>query len=132
MYVKRIFYDDMRNQYDFEKEIELPGWDDVEGLINKMDGKVITQITMDNGNEDHYFCIGGGNGGLYNVFISENDNEMVWNLVNPDNDSKTYRLVTGGQEGEFEGRLCVTIKTVKKVAKYYYEKGEKCNGYMWE
>lgn len=132
MYVKRVFYDDIRNAYDFEKEIEFPSWEDVERLIHKMDGKVLTQITMDNGNEDNYFCIGGGNEGLYNVFISENDNEIVWSLVNSDNDLKTYKLVTGGQEGEFEGKLCVTIETVKKVAKYYYEKGKKHNDYMWE
>lgn len=132
MYVKRVFYDDLKNVNDFEKEMKLPSWEDVEGLINKMDGKVLTQITMDNGNEDNYFCIGGGNEGLYNVFISENDNEIVWSLVNSDNDLKTYKLVTGGQEGEFEGRLCVTIETVKKVAKYYYEKGKKCDDDMWE
>lgn len=132
MYVKRVFYDDLKNVNDFEKKIELPSWEEVEGLIDKMDGKVLTQITMDNGNKDSYFCIGGGNKGLYNVFISENDNEIVWSLVNSHNDLKIYRLVTGGQEGEFEGRLCVTIETVKKAAKYYYENGKKCDGYMWE
>lgn len=132
MYVKRVFYDDLKNVNDFEKEMKLPSWEEVEGLINKMDGKVITQITMDNGNEDNYFCIGGGNGGFYNVFISENDNEIVWSLVNFDNNLEICKLVTGGQEGEFEGRLCVTIETVKKVAKYYYENGKKCDDYEWE
>ena len=132
MYVKRVFYDDLKNVNDFEKEIELPSWKDVDGLIDKMDGKVITQITMDNGNEDNYFCIGGGNNGLYNVFISENDNEIVWSLINSNNNLEICKLVTGGQEGEFEGRLCVTIETAKKVAKYYYENGKKCDSYVWE
>ncbi|MBO5032490.1 MAG: hypothetical protein J6D08_11505 [Lachnospiraceae bacterium] len=72
MYVKRVYYDNLENLNDFGTEIELPGWEDIEGLINKMDGKVVTQMIMDNGNEDGYFCIGGGNEGLYNVFISEN------------------------------------------------------------
>lgn len=132
MYVKRVFFDDLINVNDFEKEIKLPSWEDVERLINKMDGKAITQIIMDNGNEDNYFCIGGGNKGLYNVFISENDNEIVWTLVNCNNDPNTYKLVTGGQEGEFEGKLCVNIETVKKVAEYYYENGKKCEDYVWE
>lgn len=132
MYVKRIFYDNLKYVNDFEKEIELPSWEEVEELINMMDGDTVTQITMDDGNEDNYFCIGGGNEGLYNVFISENDNEIMWSLINPDNDLEIYKLVTGGQEGEFEGRLCVTIEVVKKVAKYYYENGKKCDDFEWE
>ena len=132
MYVKRIFYDDLEHKNDFEKEIKLPSWKKVEELIDKLDGKVITQITMDNGNEDNYFCIGGGNKGLYNVFISENDNEILWNLINSHNDHNIHKLVVGGQEGEFEGRLCVTIETVKHVARHYYETGERCYDFSWE
>lgn len=132
MYVKRVFYDDLNYADDFEKEMELPSWEEIEGLIDKMDGRIVTQITMDNGNEDNYFCVGGGNEGLYNIFISENDNEIVWSLVKDDNDLNVYNLVTGGQEGEFEGRLCVTIEIVKEVAKFYYETGKKCNDYIWE
>lgn len=58
-------------------------------------------------------------------------NEIVWSLVT-DNNLKVCRLVTGGQEGEFEGRLCVPIEMVKKAAEYYYENGKKCNDYTWE
>ena len=87
---------------------------------------------MDSGVEDNYFCIGGGNEGLYNVFVSENENERIWNLINPAGSGNAYKIVTGGQEGEFEGRLCVTIEMVKHTAKYYYETRKICNNFQWE
>ena len=132
MYVKRVFFDDLQEADNFEKQINSPCWKDVENLIDKMDGKNITQITMDNGEEDNYFCLGGGNEGLFNIFISENDNEIVSTLINPTDDKNIYKLVTGGQEADFEGRLCVNTQIAKNAAKYYYENGIKCDDYLWE
>lgn len=40
--------------------------------------------------------------------------------------------MTGGQKGDFEDKICVPIKAVKKVAKKYYELGQKDNSFMWE
>ena len=124
MYVKRVFYDDFKDLSNVEKSIEFPTWEDVEKVINLLDGEYVTQIIMDNGNEADYLCIGGGNDGLCNVFISKNDNEIIYTLMNPDaNDSLVHKLVTGGQEGDFEDKLCVSVEMAKCVAKMYYESG---------
>jgi hypothetical protein len=88
---------------------------------------------MDNGNEDDYLCIGGGNSGLCNVFISKNDNEIIYTLMNTDaNASLVHKLVTGGQEGEFEDKLCVSIEMAKFVAKKYCELGQMDDSFIWE
>ena len=104
-----------------------------EKVINLLDGEYVTQIIMDNGNEDDYLCIGGGNDGLCNVFISKNDNEIIYTLINSDaNDSLVHKLVTGGQEGDFEDKLCVSIEMAKCVAKMYYELGQMDDSFIWE
>lgn len=133
MYVKRLFYDDYSDMSDFEKCIESPSWEDTEVVINKLDGKNTTQICMDNGNEDNYLCIGGGNDGLYNVFVSENDNENIYTLINSDFQlSVMHKLVTGGQEGDFEDKICVPVQLAKTAAKRYYESGQLHDEYVWE
>lgn len=133
MYVKRVFYDDFKDLSNVEKSIEFPTWEDIEKVINLLDGEYVTQITMDNGNEDDYLCIGGGNDGLCNVFISKNDNEIIYTLINPDaNDLLVHKLVTGGQEGDFEDKLCVSIEIAKRAAKMYYELGQMDASFIWE
>ena len=133
MYVKRVFYDEFKDLSNVEISIEFPTWEDVEKVINLLDGEYVTQITMDNGNEADYLCIGGGNDGLCNVFISKNDNEIIYTLMNSDaDDSLVHKLVTGGQEGDFEDKLCVSVEMAKRVAKMYYESGQMDASFIWE
>lgn len=133
MYVKRLFYDNWKDLTDIEKCIELPTWEEVEMVINMLDGKNVTQVTMDNGIEDDYLCIGGGNNELYNVFISSNDNQMTNTLIKTHfNSTLVHKLVTGGQEGDFDDKICVSLKVVKCVAKKYYELGQADSSFEWE
>lgn len=133
MYVKRLFYDDYADLPSFEKCMECPAWEDVESVMDKLDGKNTTQISMDDGNEENYFCIGGGNGGLCNVFVSKNDNENIYTLVNPEFEiSVMHKLVTGGQEGDFDDKLCVPLRLAKIAAKRYYELGQLHDKCVWE
>ena len=133
MYVKRVYYDDNSKFSYEEKMINYPVWDDVKGIIDMLDGKNITQIMMDDGNEENYLCIGGGNDGLCNVYISVNDGEEIFTLVNSNSDATVvHKLITGEQEGEFEDRICVTVDNAKCVAKKYYESGQIDDCYKWE
>lgn len=132
MYVKRMFYDDWSEGSVEEKEILHPKWDDIESIIKKMDGKKITQITLDDGNEDDYLCIGGGNGCWYNVYISLNDNEEIYIMISPENSSeKLIKLVTGGQEGDFKEKMCVTIEMAIEAARTFYNEGKMNIEYTW-
>ena len=48
------------------------------------------------------------------------------------NPAVNHRLVTGGQENEFEDKECVSIDVAKCVAKRYYDSGEKDESFSWE
>ena len=133
MYVKRVFYDNFKDLVHIEKSIDFPTWKEVEKAIDMLDGESVTQITMDNGNEDDYLCIGGGNHGLCNVYISKNDNDIIYTLIKPNSiSSLVHKLVTGGQEGDFEDKLCVSIEMAKCAAKIYYELGQMDDSLIWE
>ena len=131
MYAKLLLYDD-RETDDFEKNIELPSWEDVESIINRMDGHFTTEIILMDETEDNYLCIGGGNDGICNVYISKDDNILIKTLLNPKEDLNVYKLVTGGQLGNFDGIYCVSIEIAKEVAKIFFETGEECEKYSWE
>lgn len=49
-----------------------------------------------------------------------------------ENDSLVHKLVTGGQEGDFEDKLCVSVEMAKCVAKMYYESGQMDASFIWE
>ena len=133
MYVKRVFYDNFQDLVHVGKSIHFPTWKEVEKVIDMLDGESVTQITMDNGNEVDYLCIGGGNHGLCNVYISKNDNEIIYTLIRQNSiPSLFHKLVTGGEEGDFEDKLCVSIEMAKCAAKMYYDLGEMDDLFIWE
>ncbi|MDE6500705.1 MAG: hypothetical protein K2L10_01250 [Ruminococcus sp.] len=133
MYVKRLFYDKLLNgkYYPFN-EIENPEWSNVKDILLKLDGQNVSEITMDNGDEDSYLCVAGGNNGLFILYIVLNDNSEFYNLLNPSPENKINRLVTGGQWGDFEDRFCNNLTSVIKVAENYFRTGEISDKYKWE
>lgn len=133
MYVKRLFYDELSGgKYFPSREIIRPDWKDAENIIRKLDGVNISEITMDNGDEDNYLCVAGGNNGLFILYISLDDNEKLYNLLNPFPENKTNRLITGGQWGDFEDIYCNTLETVIDIAKTYFRTSEISGKYNWE
>ena len=65
-------------------------------------------------------------------YISKDDNILIKTLLNPKEDLNVYKLVTGGQLGNFDGIYCVSIEIAKEVAKIFFETGEECEKYSWE
>lgn len=133
MYVKQLYWDDYRNADDFENIMDSPKWNDAERIIDSMDGKNITQVILsDEDDGDNYLCIGGGNDGRYNVFISKDDNRLLFDLLNPIDDPNVYELVTGGQLGDFDGIYCVDKETAKKAARQFFETGKPDKELKWQ
>lgn len=128
MYVKRVFYDD----HGYTKEMNSPNCEDIRQVINKLDGCTTTQITFYDETNDNHLCVGGGNNGICNVYISKDDGFIIKTLINPNHDTNVYRLVVGGQWGDFEGNICVPIKIAKKAIIYYCKTGKECIGFIWE
>lgn len=133
MYVKRLFYDELSDgKYFPSHEIINPDWKDVKNILLKLDGQNTSEITIDNGDEDNYLCIAGGNNGLFVLYVSLDDNEKFYNLLKPFSENKTNRLITGGQWGDFEDRLCNNFESILEVAENYFRTGEISNKYEWE
>lgn len=135
MYVKRLFYDDLSDSANYCPSCEIvnPDWDDVVNIIKKLDGRYISEVTMDTGDEDNYLCVAGGNDGLFILYISLDDNSECHTLLNPcPVKSRINKLVTGGQIADYEDKICVGIETVLDVAEIYFRTGRISDKYDWE
>jgi hypothetical protein len=118
MFAKKAAYDEWENNTDVGGMIEGISWDVAEKLIRSLDGSKYTQVILSNEADDAFICIGGGNDGLYNVFITLDDNESFYDLLNPSGrQDHIIKLVTGGQLGDFEEDICVTIDKALAAAK---------------
>ena len=124
MIVKKALYDEWKSNINYGGIVQVTSWDEVEKLIYSLDGLKHTQVIFTDEEEDSLICIGGGNEGFYNVYITLDDNESFYDLVNPyGRNDKVLHLVTGGQLGGFEEEICVTIDMVLLAAKTFCMEG---------
>ena len=124
MIVKKALYDEWKSNINYGGIVQVTSWDEVEKLIYSLDGLKHTQVIFTDEEEDSLICIGGGNEGFYNVYITLDDNESFYDLVNPyGRNDKALHLVTGGQLGDFEEEICVTIDMVLLAAKTFCMEG---------
>ena len=124
MIVKKALYDEWKSNINYGGIVQVTSWDEVEKLIYSLDGLKHTQVIFTDEEEDSLICIGGGNEGCYNVYITLDDNESFYDLVNPyGRNDKVLHLVTGGQLGDFEEEICVTIDMVLLAAKTFCMEG---------
>ena len=64
------------------------------------------------------------NSGLKSLKLTLDDNESFYDLINPDGRSdKVLQLITGGQIGDFEEDICVTLDKVLLAAKTFCIEG---------
>lgn len=131
MFVTHCFYDLKNNGTYDEKEIVNPSWNNIEKLINQMDGKNITEVLLYNASKNYGLCIGGGNNELYNIYISYDDKVLCELTDETKSKTKTVQLVTGGQIGDFEEFLCVSKKIMLLVTKFFYDFGKPHNKFHW-
>ena len=124
MIVKKALYDEWKSNINYGGIVQVTSWDEVEKLIYSLDGLKHTQVIFTDEEEDSLICIGGGNEGFYNVYITLDDNESFYDLVNPyGRNDKVLHLVTGGHLGDFEEEICVTIDMVLLAAKTFCMEG---------
>ena len=124
MIVKKALYDEWKSNINYGGIVQVTSWDEVEKLIYSLDGLKHTQVIFTDEEEDSLICIGGGNEGFYNVYITLDDNESFYDLVNPyGRNDKVLHLVTGGRLGDFEEEICVTIDMVLLAAKTFCMEG---------
>jgi len=75
--------------------------------------------------------IGGGESGKYIVNITF-DNVSFHNLVDPSKPDAIEKLVVGGQEGNYSGRMCVNLETALLAAQTFTVSGQLQISLSWE
>ncbi len=131
MSIERVCYDCWQAGKDTGREIENPAWQDIEKMILNLDGGERTLVTF--GNYDEGFYMAGGKNGKFIAYVSYDDEERIYNLVNKNADKNIMEeLVVGGQRGLYPANACVRIDMVLSAAGYFFETQKLKAGIDWE
>ncbi|MBP2656283.1 MAG: hypothetical protein H6Q73_3852 [Firmicutes bacterium] len=132
MFVEVMYSDKWEKKTDKGQDVDNPTWRQIESAIRALDGKVRTQVVIGDGDEGS-MCIGGGNDGLYNVFVTIDDNESFYTLIDAaKSKAGTVQLATGGQVEVFAEYTCIELAKVLRAAKAFAEKGKMDAALEWE
>lgn len=98
--------------------------------LHSLNGKSVTQLIVSDFNGS--LLIGGGPE-LFVVTHVIGDNEISFNLINPEavNDLQEISLVTGGQAGDFPRRICVPLSLAEQALTHYVEYGNRSSLLQW-
>ena len=117
MVVKKVFEDDWEGTRSNDSEWACVGINEVLQAINRLNGrnKTLVELIVD---DAKYLTIGGGNEGRYVCYITIG--QRMHNLLNPNAVPEgRVMIVAGGQQGDYEGRLCCNLEAVRKAVEYF-------------
>jgi len=101
---------------------ERAAYRQIEQGIRELNGTTKTLVTL--GEDDEcYMSIGDGKSGKYIVNITC-DKVSFHNLVAPSKPEVLEKLVVGGQEGNYSGRMCVNLETALLAAQTFTVSGQ--------
>lgn len=130
MFVDRVLADNWKGIYCSEDEIKHPSLADIDQIVDALDAKVRTLVTIC-GQDGCDLTIGGGLG-QYVVYASIGD-EQLWNLLSGDDKDKvTVLLNAGGQEGDFPLRQVVSKSQMLQAAHTFFLTGQLDSTLLWE
>jgi hypothetical protein len=113
-------------------EQQNPTWREIEAAIRRLNGDTCTLVILGIGDPPvPHMAIGGGEDGNYIVYITD-DNEVFYKLVCPQAPSGKRTLVAGGQLGNYELRMCVSLSDAVRAARTYAEQGKPEPSLAWE
>ena len=110
---------------------ENPSWSEIESAIRSLDGKRRTLLILGVGDPTPHMGIGGGGDGKYIVYVTP-DNLTFDTLIHPDAPPGKCLLVAGGQLGDYENRICVTLSETLAAANTYATTGGLESSLVWE
>lgn len=129
MKCNRVGFDNWDGVIDTGEELVTPSMDQIEALVLALDGQRRTLLTLycDPGLDS--VVIGGGNGS-YIAYATTSDERYV-SAVNREPTGHTFELVAGGQEGEFDEAMKLSLQQVLEIAKHFAENGQLANACIW-
>ena len=129
-FVDRVVADRWSGLLCDESEIHAPTVDDLVRVIEELDAKTQTLVSL-YGKEGAYLSIGGG-AGQYVAYASTSD-EQLWNLLSDSDDRNGIVLLNaGGQEGDFPARQVVDKLRALQAARVFFETGKLDSALRWE
>jgi hypothetical protein len=129
-FVNRIVTDKWSGLLCDEDEIHAPTVDDLDRVIEELDAKTHTLVSL-YGESGAYLSIGGG-AGQYVAYASTSD-EQLWNLLSDSDDRNGIVLLNaGGQEGDFPARQVVDKVLALQAARVFFGTGKLDFALRWE
>jgi hypothetical protein len=154
MFVTQLYTDNWTRNKNEENVIENPNWQQIKKAICDLNGNTKTLVSLEADNES-YMMVGGGNHGKYIVTVTF-DHEVFYSLVrqiyempklhnrrrkiilrrrmivNNMSYAHEIKLVVGGQEGNYSGKICVDLHQCLIAAITFYESGELKSLFTWK
>jgi len=112
-------------------EVKNPTWQQIEAAIRRLDGERCTLLILSVGDPVPHMAIGGGENGKYIVYATP-DNMSFHTLINPSAPPGKCMLTAGAQRGDYELKICVSLREALQAAKTYAETGEVDAGLAWK
>jgi hypothetical protein len=112
-----------------EETFEAPTVAEFDRLLNRLDAQGHTMITLQ-GDGDTHMTIGGGDG-RYVVYATF-DNEVFWNLLQPEQAEGTITLNAGGQEGDYPASHVVSRERARQAGVTFLQISELDPALEWE
>jgi hypothetical protein len=120
--------------------LDVDGWEprvddaypaDVTRVIDRLDGRTHTLMSLQGLAERPTLGVGGGNAGMY-VVVYEDLDGRFHNLASGAPGHGRLEVVTGGQPGDFERRHVADRATAKRAALWFCDTGRRCPDFAWE
>jgi hypothetical protein len=129
MFISKFSSEDWQNNQNNEVLHPAQNWQEIEKVIQELDGKHRTLVTLETDGEAH-LAIGGGPD-KFVVYLTF-DNEVFYYLCGFAKSNLEESLVVGGQEGLYPAKFCVGIDLILQVAKIFAEFGTMDQTVVWE
>ena len=119
--MKSVYCDNWEQGKDNGIEICNPSWDEVKNLILQLDNDKKTLVTFGDYDMGYYMAIGGGCD-KYILYLSFEDEEKIFELVNSEETEECYvELVVGGQRGRYPKSSCICQSEVLIAAETFFK-----------
>jgi hypothetical protein len=113
-----------------ELDEENPSWQKVENAIRSLSGNKDT-FSLGDFRKENYLGISRNDEDLYVVFVTYKNLDCHV-LVNNDVTDTEHKFVIGGQAVSYSAKYCHTLDEAVRVARIYYETGDRDYGSTWE
>lgn len=132
MFIKKAIIDDTAGYTEAEYEGSKLNGELVPDLVGMLDGERHTLLTLSPEQGDAHMAVGGDSRSGLVVYMTE-DNESFLNLRARDREAGVeISVVAGGQPGEYDSSIVVTLEEALAAATCYAESGKPSDELQWE